>query len=197
MCGSRSVLLPGILFYILFISSENKGTSKVISFMVFVFFTGIYIILGGKGTYLYNMIISIFDSNNLNMGGSSVDLRMNQLAAATELFSRSPITGNGPQYLSSLSEGSELRSAMLGSESYIFKLLIENGIIGLATNLYFFIGVFRIANKDHVRLKANMLKCITGAFLLFSISTGTQGAWYVFLPILAYSLTKNNVVNGN
>ena len=189
MCGARSVLFPCLIFYLLSLRILYKGYKSVILYTTMAFFVGLYILLWDKASYYSFIITDLFTTGGAGLGGSSLDMRMNQLNVAVQLFYRSPIWGNGPKYLSTLSAGDVMRGAMMGSESYIFQLLIDNGAIGLVTSFFFFFSIFRRAIKERIRTKAYMIASLTGAFLLFSLLTGVQGAWFVFMPLLAYSFT--------
>ena len=188
LCGSRSVLLSCVIFYLLYVSSVFKSINRFVLYATLIIFVAIYSVFGGSTSYYYFMITDMLNTGGSNMGGSSVDMRMAQLSAAMDLFSQNPIWGNGPQYLSTLNENSILKATMLGSESYIYKLLIEKGIVGFITNIYFFVSVFRSVIKNRDKKQSHLLVNLTGSFLLFSLATGVQGAWYIYMPLLAFSL---------
>lgn len=81
---------------------------------------------------MYELIDSFI--NHEDAGGSSVEMRAVQYAAAYSFFEDSPIWGNGLGYVEVAKEKSMW---LLGAESIIFKLLIDRGTIGIATDIFF------------------------------------------------------------
>ena len=122
--------------------------------------------------------------------GSSIEMRLMQLEAAISIFDLNIYTGNGFGYIfdglgfSSDSELSESDKDFMGFESYIYEIVIEQGLAGIAANIIFFTSLFYWFFKQRkfsmeTRQISTIGIVVTGAFLLFSISTGTLGSWLI------------------
>jgi hypothetical protein len=123
-------------------------------------------------------------------------MRDAQLAASFLLFNKSPYFGNGFGYISEdlgfSGKGTSTTKVdeLYGFESYMYKLLIEQGIAGIVGNLIFFGTIFSFLIK--VRKKVSdygrsivyitISMCIT--FLFFIFGTGDLGAFMFFMALL-------------
>lgn len=186
LSNSRTVLFAGTISIVIYIISTYK-LSKKISLSIFIFLIAIssYTVIPVVKQNIDNTL-DIFQTGGENTKGSSVEMRMLQLAGAYSYFSQNPLIGNGYNYIyKELGWGDRdnatLDSNMFGFESIIYSLLIEQGIIGLVTKLLFFISLITyfikqkrlLINKDLSSLGISL----TTLFLLFSIGTGALGAW--------------------
>lgn len=88
--------------------------------------------------YLTNATLfdQIFDSfiHSDEAGGSSVEMRESQFDAAYKFYMQHPLFGNGIGYVSVATSKS---SQLLGAESCIFTIMIERGVFGLTTYIFF------------------------------------------------------------
>ena len=95
-----------------------------------------------------NNFLSLFDDDLAEEGGgSTVALREDQLSYIVKLFEQSPIWGNGMNAAAYYSENVYEYAGILGAESKWFKLLAEQGILGILAYLYMYICCYRFGDK--------------------------------------------------
>lgn len=82
--------------------------------------------------------------NPEDAGGSSVQMRQYQLAAALSYYYNSPIFGNGIDFINIVKNQS---SDILGAESIIFKTLVDRGAIGMVTLAFLYVNVIFVLIK--------------------------------------------------
>ena len=133
-------------------------------------------------------------------------MRLTQLQASYKEFAKKPIFGNGLYYINEnlgWDKNPDNRTSdeeFEGFESYIYHLLIEQGIAGILTNLIFFMWLIR-----YFLIKRPLLKefsalgiSILLMFLTFIIGTGTVGSWCITMGLLGiiikYIELKNPVI---
>lgn len=80
-----------------------------------------------------NILANYFDSSKV--GGSNLDMRLEQLNHAFNLFNMSPLTGLGYKFSSVINNADV--EGLLGSESVIFQVLPTYGLIGIFTYLIY------------------------------------------------------------
>ncbi len=134
----------------------------------------------------------IFISGGQKVQGSSVDMRISQFAASYKHFQRAPIFGNGLYYISEnlgLSSNPDSRvddADLLGLESHLFFVMIEQGVAGLIANTVFFLSITVFLIR---RMKVQARIAVFGAtilmiFLLYITATGSSGTWVVTMTLL-------------
>jgi hypothetical protein len=163
-----------------------------------------------------NNSIDIFQSGGEKTNGSSIDMRTKQFDASYAVFLKKPITGNGLGYivegLGFNAKDDTYDSDFKGFESYLYDLLIEQGIIGMVTNAIFFVWVIvyflkrRTVSKQLVGLGLGIIVM----FLIFIFGTGSMGSWPITMGALGMLIasfdrfseinnfinqTKNNLLN--
>lgn len=90
--------------------------------------------------YFSTIFSSIVDSDNSNVGGSNADLRERQLDASLYYMYSSPkgaFWGHGLGYTNDYLIGNV--SDLAGAESLWFRLMIDQGILGILVMVYFFV----------------------------------------------------------
>ena len=171
VCGSRTALICAGLTLILFIFFRVNIYLKFI-FIGFAFFS-----LGS--------IFSLFVDQFENSRGSNLELRKEQMAFSVLSIRRSPIYGNGVQYTSKFifrdtDDGSRgtakgyYNENLGGLESIVFRKIIDFGILGLASFLFFllFFQFYFLFNKKY-SVYASSGGLVTCSFTLFLILSGT------------------------
>ena len=142
-----------------------------------------------------------FSSKGSKLEGSSVELRSYQLAASVLVFNKSPITGNGFLYIEEnlgfrgKAEDRASDSSFAGFESYLYKLLIEQGIVGMVTQLIFSIALILYLIRNYLFAKSSFAKKLAIltlgmflSFLLFIFGTGDLGTFKFFMAILGINI---------
>jgi hypothetical protein len=191
LCGSRAVLLCTILSLltlILFATSFSKRIMVIST--VGLFFLATY----STVPYVQEKINGSLDilkigENNSKLGSSSLEMRYRQLIGTFVYFAQSPIVGNGYDYISNelgWKSQTNLDNDLLGFESIIFQIMIEQGIVGLLAFFVFCSSIilFFIKNLKWDRLLSGLGLAIFVLFLGFIISTGPQGSWLPTMLVL-------------
>lgn len=132
VCGVRSVI--GALLVTLFVYVVLKrNTALTIRIMIFLML-GILVISAIPP--LFDYVSSIFSKSD-DVGGSSIEMRLEQLAGAFDEISDNIFMGKGYGWSRDYIVQFKNHPILLGFESIIFVLLCNNGLIGL-----FLFGLF-------------------------------------------------------
>ena len=140
---------------------------------------------------------NIFITGGNDVEGSSINMRLVQLYGAISEFNKNPIWGNGLNYISKDLgyDSGERKSAKIffGFESYIFRLLIEFGLVGILLNIILFYYLFKIffkyrkAYPDECHLATLNINIIV-VFLIFSSLTGAMNSIIITFCLLGVGL---------
>ena len=129
--NSRAPIVFLILSGLSLINLRNKRGYYFLMFSVI----SIVILLPYLSEYTDN-ILSIFNSKiQEQVGGSNAEMRFEQLDAALALMMQSPLVGLGFKFMYELDNS--LIDALLGFESMWFIIMVQFGIIGVLTNVYY------------------------------------------------------------
>ncbi len=147
--------------------------------------------------------LDVFQSGGQKTEGSDMAMRAVQFDASYALFKKSPIFGNGFNYIFSVLKFDPSEDTadtdLKGFESYTYELLIEQGIIGIVVNIIFFVWTlvyFLWKIKSAKQLSALGIATVI-MFLIFGISTGTLNSWTItmaFLGILVAGIKRVEVL---
>lgn len=140
--------------------------------------------------------IRAFDVNDSSVEGSSLYLRLIQLQASIELWLRAPVLGNG---LRSTAMFADKGYDVFGAESVWFRLMIEQGLLGIISYIYL-IKSFIIASLKTYNLKIQLLFFTIGFFIICTITDINYSMFFMSFIIL-YKLdgiksefSKQNVI---
>lgn len=131
-------------------------------------------------------VANIFNSDlGKKQYGSSLDMRSRQLEASLKYFNDSPLWGGGldkSRNIVSSGSGQELYN----TESIVFRLIIDQGIIGIISFIVFFLVIFTITIRQVVghAPKAWVLGLSAG-YAAFIISTGIMDTLHYFVLMMA------------
>lgn len=142
--GSRTIILMTILAYVYLTQHLKNG--KTIASLLIVGCVGVFFF----GSY-FEQVIGMFTHSD-SVDGSSMELRELQYETTLFFWSFNPIWGNGINYVNL---ATELDSNLYGAESLLFKLLIDRGVIGVAS------FVILIASSILYLVKHHYLSMIT------------------------------------
>lgn len=105
------------------------------------FLLGAVVILPFVSDDIINVVLGIFDKESAaEIGGSSIDMRIDQFAAAFELLRLSPLFGLGPSFSDVLNN--ETVNRLLGGESVWLGVITQLGLFGVVVyiiQLYYFV----------------------------------------------------------
>lgn len=191
--GTRAAIFPVLLLFVLFFFLVfGLKVSKIMQFAIIactIFFT-LFLLFPGiikdKGEQYVTMYMSLFnDESQEEVGGSSMDARVIQIATAMEYLKEKPLFGHGMGYAKEiLANGKD--DYLLGMESYLCFLGVEYGCVFMGCIIFFFISLFfyyykkRHVNKEQAIVGMFMLLC----FILFIIFAWVGDSWLYVLPLL-------------
>lgn len=198
--NSRTPLLSfliGVSFFYIF---GIKLGSKIRIFFIGFFVIVSIVFISPKSLNLITESFNTFTSNGSKLEGSSVEMRETQMASTFLIYNKSPFFGNGINYITEdlgFSSNQNIKASegdLGGFESYIYKLMIEQGLIGIFANIFFFISVFIYLLK--MREKVDLLGkkviyftlSMTITFILFIIGTGDLGGFVIYMALLGINI---------
>jgi hypothetical protein len=175
----------------------------------------IVIILIGAAVYTNPIVqeridntLDIFETGGTAVGGSNVGVRLVQFGASYIEFQRSPYFGNGFRYITenlgySRDSGKGL-GYFGGFESYIYALMIEQGLLGIIAAILFYwtLTYYFIKKRKLSSNYSGLGVTIIIMFLTFSIATGTLDTWRITMSMLgvivklieiSYNSQKNKI----
>lgn len=184
--NSRTPLLSLLLLLIPFIKFIIKDRKTI--FLV----TSLVIVGGGIAYDYFNHMISSMFSNNSDVEGSSMEMRINQLAYCFFLVKDNVMFG-----LSNRNFDVELhRDVLRGLESVWFWIIIRRGFFGVITYIAMYINCISVALK---RDDSIYLVYLSFAWILANTSSNMSGLddfcyWMFFLVIYKTLPIQNNQV---
>lgn len=185
--GSRTPLL-GIAIMVLPLLIKLRQISskqKIIVFLAIICFCLIF------GSYVMEMIDSIINPNASSVEGSNTTGRLEQFAYSIYLVQNKWLLGYGNVNIMDMKTFDY--SILYGAESIWMVTLLQRGIIGIISYIYFYIDVFK--HLPHYN-KAIFIFFVLG-WLLIDSATSLMGI-NMFLPIMIMSLlyklgTRKNI----
>lgn len=200
LVNSRTAQLSFLLGLFLFLSgyfSYQKKVSKLM-LVVAVFFAAIQIPIF---TQTGERLLDIIYSGGTSVQGSSLEMRQIQLFESYMIFQKSPATGNGLRYINENLGWEDRKYGRIdtgglgGFESFLFELLIEQGIVGLAGHLLLFITLAVFHLKNMIRIKDKKAKCfilmhlsLIAGYMLFIFGTGELNSMPLFFILMGISV---------
>lgn len=207
LCFSRIVLFAALFAFGVLILFSTRLTKKIaIAFSVLIIGFAAYATIPAFQKTMDNTM-DVFVTGGEEAGGSSIDMRLVQLAGAYGYFMQSPIIGNGYEYINKELGWGERNSALLdsdmyGFESVVFELMIEQGIIGLLYHLVLLFGLIRYFSRNlkNNKVLASLGLSIVSLFFLFAVGTGALRSWpltmlFLGMIIKTIVLSKNELNN--
>jgi hypothetical protein len=202
-CGSRSVILAcfiGYIFYLInAISFQRNFKIALVSIPI------ILIIIFNVPLFkdLVDSTLNVIGGGD-EFVGSSLEMRMTQYRAVATLFKKSPIVGNGLFYfVEVLGWDAQNRpyggifDQIQGLESYLFNLMIEQGVFGIILAILLFSSLFYyyVKNKKTDNQLASLGLSYVVLFLAFSMATGELGSWWYTMPFIGKIIAQLNYKN--
>lgn len=142
-----------------------------------------------------NMVFieSIFKTSSQDeVGGSSIDLRLQQAAIVWQIFLEHPILGEG---INSLSYTLNKFQDLFGAESIWFQLLLERGLLGLVSYIYIF---YYSIKKVSAKYKVYIICCALFWLVQHTLSTtGLYENFYLLSAIIIYKTDKLSIYEKN
>lgn len=200
LVNSRTpVLSLGIglgIFYLFAFTLKGKFKLALMGLLVL---TSTYFFLPSS-LNIVDQTIKTFTSKGAEVSGSSLEMREIQFAASWLIFQKSPVTGNGFNYINEdlgYNRDEKLNVSdkdFAGFESYIYVLLIEQGLCGIIGTVMYFasIIIFHVKLRKGIGFVGKKLIylniAITVAYFLFILGTGELGSLFYFNCIVGLNL---------
>lgn len=203
ICGSRTALAAVILMTAIYLLLRyNVSKLAKISLMLIPMLTLVYIAVPPVTKKIDSVVNTAM--GNSDVGGSSLDMRDEQMAAALMIFSQSPVWGLGPDYIQeNMMSDKKLMDmysnegySFYGFESYSYVLLIERGIIGVVLEIILAscIVLYFYKNRKKNKLRVAEGLSIFLGFAFFALSTGALDTW--IFTMFFVGLCMDRVKNG-
>lgn len=198
MVGSRTsylIILIGA-FFIFFDSFKSLSKLFIIAPIVIVLALQI-----PQVNEITDSVLDVFESSNTSKTeGSSFEMREQQLLISLKYFVEHPYLGNGIHsiikklgYATNIDKRTSDSDAF-GFESFLFVLLIEQGLLGFLIHIILFYHIIRyhIRNiaisvgivKSHIRF--NLIFII--GYLIYILGTGTINTLPIFFALIGISV---------
>lgn len=131
-----------------------------------------------------NIILSLFDENiAAEGGGSTIEMRKEQLELALKIFKKNPLTGSGINSADYFKSAADLYMDLRGSESVWLKLLPDQGVVGVVAYLIMYVVLFRYCR---MYIPTRILFFYLAAIFIFDTTNGNAVGlliWWV-CPLL-------------
>lgn len=194
-CGCRTNILCAIIGALTYTLFAFK-TSKKLKYIV------IGLLLGAIGISTSPLLqskitemLTIFDTNNTNISGSSIELRLAQYAAVLFHIKNHELFGRGLDYFNidmGWGEGREflVDEDLAGLEGVLMNHLLERGIIGVIFYLLFYISllVFAYRKRSLDKTTTALTIAVLIVYLTFSNMTGELSSVFPTLLIIGCCL---------
>lgn len=136
LSGSRSTMIGTYIIVLMVLFVKNK--IRLIVSLFFIFF----IILVLCGDLVNEIILSMTDTSSL--GGSDSSMRTEQLLVSYDVMNTSPLLGKGLGYSANLIKDG-VYDELFGAESIWFPVMMDQGILGIASYALFFFQILKFS----------------------------------------------------
>jgi len=203
LTNSRTPIVVLFIGIIVLILNSLKG-GQVLRYALTIILIGLILLNIPFVQEKINSVIDIVITGGTKTRGSSIEGRFVQLAASYSEFLKSPIHGNGLRYINENMgfSGTKGLKYFGGFESYIFVVLIQEGLIGIVISLSFFSYTiwYFFSKKDSLSKKPAALGLsIIIMFLVFIVGTSALDSWKITMGIIGVLIKavelsyKNNI----
>lgn len=190
------IFLLGLLIVLLFTNSRGPLLFLLIALLPFfhvkyifkfliIAFIGV-IFFGGLINDYLDTFLSIFNSNAAEkVGGSNIDMRINQFEVMFDIWSNNPLLGNGAK---ATNYWLEKDLGLLGGESVWIGLFLNQGLLGVIAYVYLLFSIIKNSRGDSKWVS----RFLVIAWLCFNTATSTPGITISFLMIIILIINKIN-----
>ncbi len=188
ICGVRSVLFASIVTFLFFLITCRNY--KIV-LGLFLFATLLIIIIYNVPK-LYDYFFRMSDvTNQSDMGGSSLDMRLLQLKGCFIEIQDCFLFGKGHMWHEYYMTKYEIHPVILAFESLLFMIICDYGIFG-----FFIYGImfFILLHTQNIYIKnkmnKNLLSCFIVFYLSYCILTGDYSYMKIFLIFYYLSFSE-------
>lgn len=203
LCGSRTALIALVIFFIIYLGNLHLKY-KIYTIVISLFASVTLLTANFKNQnlvatqkYIETIVFFWHDSKDVQIVGSSKDMRSEQFEETLRILSYNPIAGIGYNYLD-YSQKKSISTKLLGLESVFMRELVEQGIVGLLNFLLLYCSLAKYYLKRYRKEKVWIIAYFASYFIAISI-TGIQGiSWPVFvlLPML-FCIERDSHIEGD
>ena len=193
LCGSRTALLALVIFGLFYL--KYKGATQAFKYIALgaVLVLTISLVTPSttkmgkymKATFLFwNKDVA----DNAEISGSSLEMRLQQLAVGYDVISNSILGGYGYHFRAYAKEEGVSIEGMLGYESIVLSEMVEQGILGVI--IYFFLfWILLSAIRSYWEIEGDKIYLAYGfvlCYLAAVVATGIQGVGTFFFMSLVF-----------
>lgn len=180
LTNSRS---PLIFLMVAIISSMFFGGIKNLVYQLAIVIVLLVIGFNFSSTF-HEKIISVVNILNPSAGqdmhGSTIDMRLTQLMVSYKYFLMSPVLGNGLDAIRNI-VSSGMEEDLYDSESVLFHLMVNQGLLGIFSYSLFFILMYKMVYKNIVcKVSRGALLGYFAGYVIFILSTGIMDTFHYF-----------------
>lgn len=149
--------------------------------------------LQGFRDFIVATVFIFSDTKQMELGssGSSIAMRLDQLSTVWEMIKMGALQGLGYSFSQYRVEFSYYNNdSLLGLESFLLKLLIEIGLIGMTLWIYFFYKMFNLTYKLQNKYRNKSYIAFLLSYIIVIVITDTGGTLFMFLAFSFLNLIK-------
>lgn len=201
-CGSRAILLSAIIGIVLVLL--RNPPKKIFKYIFITFLSSILLLGFASQNAKYQIYVDTIEatlffwdqekSDDIDIKGSSVELRLRQLDGSLYLIRNDLFTGLGQGWIDDDYQRNGLHPVMLGFESIIYRKMVETGLIGLIVWLFFYISLYKKVSRYTKKNKIELhWEVIFLPYLISLFMTDSFESFYLFLSLVMLSYLYINV----
>ncbi len=207
--NSRSPILQLMIsLIVLFLLIKPRDKFTVISSSTVLLFLSLpaFPFFAAYSSTIGSLFEMLSGDTSSSIGGSSIEMRLNQLKAAYSIFIESPIFGRGIGATAVLDTDKSISfrtlAALHGDESFLFQQMITTGLVGIIAYTLFFgvliSSLLKLRNhcfdKKSIYL-LNSAVASTAGYIILILATGELDTFYFYFILMC--LTIRTVYNIN
>ena len=192
-CGSRSAIIPLGVVIFLYVLYSNFGNKIKYIFLICVVACVAYLYLPESYKSVIKGFFYVWNDDYAergNIGGSSLEMRMNQFNDGLNIIEDNPLFGMGQGYVSMHGKDHE---EMLGYESYVLQFFVVGGFVGVIVfTLYYFYLYISLLHLCKGKLNKAKVHSLCLSYYINILFTGIQtGSFSIF--IIFYFWLKSEI----
>lgn len=196
LCGSRSAIIP-LVICIFFYVRNIKIRKNILYVIVFLLACMcIFSNLPKNAQKTIKAMIFVWDeeiTSDADFSGSSIELRREQLDASLKIIEDNIWFGNGNGYVS---KHGKKHTEMLGYESFVLKELVDGGILGVFSYVFFYVLIYiALLKKTNTKMERSRIHSLCCSFFISILFTGATYSFfslYITLCFISYYSILNN-----
>lgn len=205
LCGSRTILLSALIGIAL--TLFRNPLKKILKYTFITLLSSIILLSIANNNKKYQIYVDTIEatlffwnqqkSEDIEIKGSSVELRKRQLEESFNLIKNDLFTGLGQGWIDNDYQKNGLHPIMLGFESVIYRKLVETGLIGFIIWLLFYLSLYKTVSLYTKKYEINInWKVIFIPYFISLIMTDSFESFYLFLSliVLSYLYIKFSIV---